>query len=308
MKNFIFATLALLFFPFAVFAQGEWSSNQKRTGGGNLKSIGLFANAGITNIYRNTNELPALGEGNFEGGVSLGKNLAFVVKGGLFTQSDFFVSQGQSSGSWGNGYQNSWSNYNADCGCYGNQGVSNSSSSNRFQYLRIGFFQIGLSQQGKKHGVRLTGGIGGFDYQIPFADSLGNETAEEIARGTVFALGFDLKTKVGKDMFNARLQSFTDVNNLTMEGTIGKIEADYLVGLEDFNGKFYVGLGGAAKKHVVSGDEYSARVIAEFGHNEIPFWMRIHFGIAYNPVPSEGTGFEFGFQVSLDRFAKSIYR
>ena len=305
MKNFIPAIVALLF-SFASFAQGNWNTG-KKSSTSNLKSIGLFMNGGITNIYRNTDELPALGEGNFEGGLSLGKNLAFVVKGGLFTQSDFFVSQGQSNETWGTGYQNSWGGYNTDCGCYGNQGVSNTSS-NRFEYLRIGFFQVGFSQQGRNHGVRLTGGIGSFNYQIPVVDSLGNETPQFIARGTVFALGFDLKTKIGKDMFNARLQSFTDVNNLTMNGTLGKVEADYLVGLEDFNGKFYVGLGGAAKKHVVSGDEYSARVIAEFGHDQIPFWMRLYLGAVYNPIPSEGVGFEFGFQVSVDRFAKSLYR
>lgn len=305
MKNFLPAIVALLF-SFASHAQGNWNSG-KKSGSNNLKSVGIFMNGGITNIYRNTDELPALGEGNFEGGISLGKNLAFVAKGGLFTQSDFFVSQGQSSGTWGTGYQNSWGGYNTDCGCYGNQNTS-TSSSNRFEYLRIGFFQVGFSQQGKNHGMRLTGGIGGFNYQIPVVDSLGNETPQLVARGTVLALGFDLKTKVGKDMFNARLQSFTDVNNLTMNGTIGKIEADYLVGLEGFNGKLYVGLGGAAKKHVVSGDEYSARVIVEFGHDQIPFWMRLHAGAAYNPIPSEGVGFEFGLQFSFDRFAKSLYR
>jgi hypothetical protein len=305
MKNFIPAIAALLF-SFASFAQGNWNVN-KKSSARNLKSIGLFMNGGMTNIYRNTDEFPALGEGNFEGGLSFGKNLAFVVKGGLFTQSDFFVSQGQDNGTWGSGYQNSWGGYNTDCGCYGNQGVSNSSS-NRFEYLRIGFFQVGLSQQGEKHGVRVTGGIGGFDYKIPEIDSLGNETPKQVKRGTMIAFGFDFKTKVGKDMFNARVQSFTDTDNPTIGGTIGKVEADYLVGLEDFNGKFYVGLGGAAKKHVVSGDEYSARVVAEFGHDQIPFWMRLYLGAAYNPVPSEGVGFEFGLQISVDRFAKSIYR
>lgn len=305
MKKIMFA-IFLAFLTFPTFGQSEWNKS-KSSSNGDLKRVGLFLNGDLTNIYRNTNELPALGEGSFEGGILLGKKTAFVVKGGIYTQSDFFVnqSQNQNMGTGGSQYQSGWAN-NYDCGCGGQN--QNQPTSNRFQYIRIGHFQVGLANQGESYGFRATAGIGSFDYQVPVVDSLGNETPQQIAEGTVFALGFDLKTRIGKDMFNARLQSFTNKDNLAMSGTIGKIEADYLLGLEDFDGKLFIGLGGAAKKHVVSGDEYSARVIVEFGHDEFPFWLRAYLGAAYNPLPSEGVGFEFGFQIAFDRFARSLYR
>lgn len=299
--------IMVLLAPIVVLSQGDWTdpkySRKGGKAGGNLKSIGLWLNGGVTNIYRNTDELPALGEGNFEGGLSFGRNTAFVVRAGIYTQSDFFTAQPVQGQGWGN-YYYGWG-YDYNCGCYPQQ----QSNSNRFQYLRIGHFQVGLSNQGKTHGVRGTIGIGGFDYQIPTVDSLtGAEIPLQVARGTVLTLGFDAKVRMGDDLLSGRLQSFTDVDRLSMAGTVGKIEADYLVGIEGMEGKLYAGLGVSAKKHVVSGDEYTVRVILEGGHDEIPVWIRGYFGVAYNPLPAEGIGWELGFQISVDRFAKSIYR
>lgn len=300
----IFVIFLVLVAPLTLLSQGPWNKGKSRSGGGNLKSIGVFASGGVSDIHRNTNELPALGEGTFEVGISFGKKTAFVVRTGVYTQSDYFTGTIQSGGNdWG-GYYQQWG-YDPYCGCY----PQSNPSSSRFQYVRFTHFQFGFSNQGKNHGVRLTGGIAGFHYQIPVVDSLGNETTEVvIPNATAFALGFDLKQKIGKDLLSARLQSFTDVKRGNWNGTLGYGEIDYLVGIEETEGKFYAGLGASYKKHVVSGDEYGVRVILEFGHNEIPLWIRGHFGVAYNPLPTEGVGWQLGFQISVDRFAKSIYR
>ncbi len=301
----IFVIFMALLAQTVAFSQGEWK-NYGRTP--ILEDRGIWLNGGVTNIYRNTAEFPALGEGHFEAGLSFGRNTAFVLKVGVYTQSDFFsdplLKTQIKTQSWGVDFYG-WGGYDYGCGCYPQQ----QSNSNKFQYLRIGHFQVGISDQGRNHGIRGTVGAGGFDYQIPTIDSLsGEEVPFEVARGTVFALGFDAKIRLGKDLLSGRLQSFTDVKRLSMDGTIGKVEIDYLFGFEKLNGKVYTGLGVSAKKHVVSGDEYTIRVILEGGHNKIPFWVRTYFGMAYNPTPEEGIGWELGFQMSVDRFAKSIYR
>lgn len=304
MKRIFF--FLLLVTPTVVFSQGDWGTYRKKSGNEDLKSIGVWISGGVSDIRRNTNELPALGEGNFEGGLSFGKQTAFVIKAGVYTQSDYFVNNQQSTNSgndWG-GYYTQWG-YDSQCGCY----PQAQPTSNRFQYVKFGHFQVGISNQGKSHGVRLTGGIASFNYRIPVVDSLGNETPRVvIPNATALAVGFDLKSRVGKDLFSARFQSYTDVDRLNFSGTLGFAEIDYLVGIEDLNGKVYVGGGASYKKHVVSGHEYGARVILELGHDEFPFWIRGYVGVVYNPLPTEGVGWQFGFQISVDRFAKSIYR
>jgi|GEM_PF-1862726 len=306
MKKTFLIILAFVVSIISCSGQGDWNNIGKFKTSQDLKSVGLWVSGGVSDIYRNTDVLPALGEGNFEAGISFGKKTAFVIRSGVYTQSDFFTAGSQninSGNEWG-GYYQQWG-YNPSCGCY----PQPQQASSRFRYVRFGHFQVGFSNQGKKHGVRVTAGIAGFNYRIPVVDSLGNETAQVvIPNATALAIGFDFKQRLGKDLLSARLQSYTDVDRIAWSGSLGTAEIDYLVGIEQTNQKIYAGIGVSYKKHVVSGHEYSVRALLQFGHNEIPIGVRVHFGVAYNPLPSEGVGWQAGVMIEIDRFAKSIYR
>lgn len=298
MKKILF--FLVLFAPQTLFSQGNWPSYGRSSV--NLKPVGVWVSGGVSGIHRNIQEFRALGEGNFEAGMTFGKEIAFVVKTGVYTQSDYPIQSDNFGDDWG-GYYQQWG-YNPYCGCYPQQ-----QSDDRFQYVRFGYFQAGVSNQGKSHGIRLTGGIASFKYQIPVVDSLGNETAQVvIPNATALAIGFDVKSRIGKDLVSARAQSYTDIKRMDFAGTLGFAELDYLFGFPELNQKLYAGIGASFKKHVVSGNEYGVRAIVEFGHDQLPMWVRGYFGVAYNPLPTEGVGWQLGFQISVDRFAKSIYR
>lgn len=309
----------IVFLALNAEAQGDWrsvgnynngSSNSSSSSSSELKPVGGFVSGGVNDIYRNVDQLPALGEGYFDAGLMFGKKTFFVIRLGAYTQSDFFVEKGPNAvggNSFSDYYQYNY--YYGNCNCYDQGYYYNQNADKRFQYLKVGHFQIGIGSQGETYGVRATAGLAGFDYQIPVVDSVGNEVPLEIARGTAMAIGFTGKFKLKKNLLSINLLTFTDVNRMSMAGTVGKAEIDYLVGFGEgeWDGKVYLGPGLSVKQHVVSGREYSARVILEAGHDKFFLYGRIFGGIVYNPLPTEGVGWELGFQIGFDRFAKAIF-